>query len=410
MKNTNLSIWAMAGTLVLIGATFGVAEDWHQWRGVDRAGKIAGFTAPQDWPEELTQQWKVTVGTGDATPALVGDRLYVFARQGGDEVTLCLDAASGDEIWRDAYAALAVTGPAVRHSGPRSSPAVAEGKIVTLGVGGILSCLDAATGEVVWRKDEFPNAVPVFYTAMSPIIVDGMAIAHLGGADKGAIMALDLVTGEEKWKWDGDGPSYASPVLMTVQGTKQIVVPGEKGIVSLAVADGKLLWQIPSSSAGGRMSYSASTPIVDGQTVIYSGAGQGTKAAKIEKQGDDFAVIELWNNEELSSGFATPILKDGLLFGLSDRGNFFCINAETGESVWTDTNRSGRFGAILDAGSVILALPDSSELIAYEFSDKGYSELARIKVADTPTYTHPVIAGNRVYVKDDETVTMWTIE
>ena len=126
------------------------------------------------------------------------------------------------------------------------------------------------------------------------------------------------------------------------------------------------------------MSYSASTPIVDGQTVIYSGAGQGTKAAKIEKQGDDFAVIELWNNEELSSGFATPILRDGLLFGLSDRGNFFCINAETGESVWTDTNRSGRFGAILDAGSVILALPDSSELIAYEFSDKGYSELARI--------------------------------
>ena len=127
------------------------------------------------------QKWKTTVGAGDAAPALVGDKLYVFSRQGEEEVTSCLDAGSGKELWKDKYAAQVVSGAAARHPEPRSSPAVAEGKVVTLGVGGVLSCVDAATGKVVWRKDPFPKVVPMFYTSMSPIVVDGLAIAHLGG-------------------------------------------------------------------------------------------------------------------------------------------------------------------------------------------------------------------------------------
>ena len=109
--------------------------------------------------------------------------------------------------------------------------------------------------------------------------------------------------------------------------------------------------------------------------------------------------------------FNTPVLKDGLLFGLSDKGTFFCLDAKTGKTDWTDTTkRGGNFAAILDAGSVILAMPSTSELIAFKPSDKEYAELARIKVADTPTYAHPVIAGNRIFVKDQETVALWTME
>ena len=173
MTGANRSIGVMVGCVVLIGATRVVAQDWPQWRGPNRDGKVAGFTAPETWPEALAEKWKTTVGSGDATPALVGDKLYVFARQGDDEVTLCLDAGDGRKLWQDKYAAQAVTGAAARHPGPRSSPAVADGKVVTLGVGGVLSCLDAATGKVVWRKDPFPKVVPMFFTAMSPIIVDG---------------------------------------------------------------------------------------------------------------------------------------------------------------------------------------------------------------------------------------------
>ncbi|HUT61795.1 MAG TPA: PQQ-binding-like beta-propeller repeat protein [Phycisphaerae bacterium] len=410
MKNANRLIGAIVSCVILIGEGQVLAQDWPQWRGPNRDGKVTGFTAPQVWPKALTQKWKVTVGSGDSTPALVGDKLYVFARQGEDEVTLCLDANSGKELWRDKYAAQAVTGAARRHPGPRSSPAVADGKVVTLGVGGILSCLDAATSKVVWRKDEFPKVVPQFFTGMSPIIVDGMAIAHLGGQGNGAIMAFDLATGNQKWKWAGEGPAYASPALMTVEGVKQLVTLAEKSVVGVALADGKLLWQIP--FAPQRRAYSAATPIVDGQTVICTGAGRGTKAVKVEKQGDGFATKELWSNTEVATQFNTPVLKDGLLFGLTDRGNLFCVNAKTGKTAWTDKTQRGRggFAAILDAGSVILALPGNSELIAFKPVEKEYTELARIKVADTPTYAHPVIAGKRVFVKDQEALTMWTLE
>ena len=410
MKKTKIARFILMVCAILVSTAWISAQDWPQWRGSNRDGKVSGFIAPQKWPNELTQKWSTTVGLGDSTPALVGNKLYVFTRQEEEEVTLCLDANSGKELWRDKYKALVVTGPPSRHPGPRSSPSVADGKVVTLGVGGVLSCLDAATGKLLWRKDPFPKVVPQFFTAMSPIIVDGMAIAHLGGKGNGAIIAYDLADGTQKWQWDEEGPEYASPILMTVEGVKQIVTLTEKSIVGIGVADGKLLWRLPFVPE--RRAYNAATPIVDGQTVIYTGAGRGTKAVKIEKQTDGFSAKELWNNTEVATQFNTPVLKDGLLFGLSNRGNLFCINSQTGKTAWIDSTQRDRsgFASIVDVGSVIWALPSSSELIVIEPSDKEFIELARIKVSEKPIYAHPVIVGNRIFIKDEETFTMWTID
>lgn len=408
MKNRNRFVAAIVCCTILMSTSLVLAQDWPGWRGVNRDGKVSGFTAPATWPKELTQKWRTTVGLGDATPALVGDKLYVFTRQDSNETTLCLNAADGKEIWRDRYEAQQVPGAPGRHPGPRSSPAVAEGKVVTLGVGGILSCLDAATGKVLWRKNEFPDVVPKFWTAMSPIIVDGMCIAHLGGENNGAIIAYDLATGNQKWKWTGDGPAYSSPVLLTVEGTKQLVVQTEKNLVGVSPADGKLLWQV-ATAATGRF-YNSVTPIVDGQTLVYTGQGKGTRAVKIEKTADGFTAKELWTNDQLGTGFNTPVYKDGLLFGLSDKGNLFCMNAQTGQATWTDTVKYSNFGSIIDAGSCLLALSEKAELIVFKPDGKQYSEIAKYKVADTATYAYPVIAGNRVFVKDERSLTMWIVE
>jgi outer membrane protein assembly factor BamB len=243
---------------------------------------------------------------------------------------------------------------------------------------------------------------------MSPIVADGKCIAHLGGRGKGAVIAFDLATGDQKWKWEGDGPAYSSPVLMTVEGTKQVVVQTEKNLVGLAVADGKLLWQIPTPTQS--RFYNSATPIVDGQTVIYTGQGKGTRAVKIEKQGDGFAAKELWCNEELGTSYNTPVLKEGLLFGLSDRNNLFCIDAKTGQTAWEDSAKRENFGAVLDAGSVLLALPSNSELVAYKPDGKAFAEVAKYKVAETPVYAHPVLSGKRIFVKDQESLAMWAIE
>jgi outer membrane protein assembly factor BamB len=385
-----------------------VAEDWPQWRGPNRDGKVTGFKVPEKWPERLTQKWKVTVGVGDSTPALVGEKLYAFGRQDADEVIQCLDAATGKAVWENRYpAGRVVTGPAARHPGTRSSPAVADKKLCTLGVGGILSCLDAQSGKVLWRKqstDEYQGIPYNSDTAMSPLLHGGMCFVHVGGKTNGAMFAFDLASGSPKWKWAGDGPACSSPVIMTVGSTKQLVTLTANSVIGLSLADGKLLWQVPFEATQGNNT----TPVLDGPTMIYTGQGKGMFAVRIEGKGGDYAVATLWTNKQLGARFTTPVLKDGLLYGYN--GHLFCANAQTGATVWEDATNRGNSAALVDVGSVILALTVNSELAAFKPSDKEYLELARYKVADTETWAHPVVDGNRVFVRDRESVALWTIE
>lgn len=412
MKNATPTLSVLLGWM-LLNAGSALGQDWPQWRGPNRDAKAAGFTAPKSWPKELTEKWKITVGEGVATPALVGDKLYVFCRADGNEILRCLDAGTGKEIWQEKYPAQAPTRPGSGFKdefvGPRSSPTVADGKVVTYGVRGTLSCYDAASGKPIWRKDD-KGTIPQFFTSSSPIVVNGLCIIQLGGESKGAITAFDLANGDEKWKWSGDGNAYSSPVLLILDGSKVLVAETATKIVALGIADGKLLWETPFPKQG--RSYNACTPMVDGQTVVYSGSGgRGTKAVKIEKQGDALTAKELWSNKDNGCQFNTPVLKKGLVFGLSDRDALFCINAETGKTAWTVPNiGKGGYGSIVDAGPVLFALSPKSELIVFESSDKEFKQLAKYKVADSETYAYPVIAGNRVYVKGRETLTLWTIE
>jgi len=230
----------------------------------------------------------------------------------------------------------------------------------------------------------------------------GDVIQHTG--DTG----IDLADGTQKWKWAGDGATYASPVLMTVDGIKLIVAQTDKRMIALGAADGKLLWEVPFAPTG--MAYNAITPIADGQTLIYSGQKRGIKAVKFAKKGDGVAATELWSNPQLGSQFSTPVLENGLIFGLSDGGNFFCIDAKTGKTAWTDAVKRGGYGGILDAGSIILALTSKSELAVFQATDKAYTQVAQIKLSETPTYASPIASGKRVFVKDEDKLTMWSVE
>ncbi|MHB0956646.1 MAG: PQQ-binding-like beta-propeller repeat protein [Pirellulaceae bacterium] len=427
MKVRTVAVLCVAVACLL--TSWARAQDWPQWRGSNRDAKASGFVAPATWPEQLNEQWKVTVGDGVSTPAIVDDKIYVFTRQEAAEVIRCLDAATGKEIWQDRYETAGASGPAASFSGPRSSPAVAEGKVVTLGVQGILSCYEAATGKLLWRKEDLRGSIPRFATSSSPIIVRGLCIAQLGGSNEGAIIAYDLTTGDEKWKWTGDSPAYGSPVLMTVDNTDVIVTPTEQHMVAVSVADGKSLWQAPFSQ--GR--YNAATPIVDGQTIIY--AAQGTTAEKFSLTGDGIEAEMLWNNSDATVMFNSPVLSNGLIFGLTATNQVFCVRAQTGETAWTapltaaatpqptpepqrgpgKSRRGGRgggggYGSIVDAGSVLFALTPTGTLVVFEPNDKEFKQLASYKVAAAKTYAYPVIAGNRVLIKDEDSLTLWTLE
>jgi outer membrane protein assembly factor BamB len=409
MKKGNLMISVIMAALVLLSSLSSYSQDWPQWRGINRDGKVTGFKAPKTWPKELTQAWKITVGTGDATPALVNGKIYLSTRQGTDEVVLCLDAATGKEIWKNAYPAIAVTGAsAAQHPGPRSSPTVTGGKIVTLGASGILSCLDAANGKLLWRKENTTNAILKFFTGTSPLVTDGMCIVHLGKEGDGQVIAYDLNSGDEKWKWTGDGPAYSSPSVMTVDGKKLLILISEKNLMALGLSDGKLFWQIAVPVQ--QRFYNCVSPFIDGPTIVYSGQGTGSKAIKVEKLGDQLATKELWVNAEVGAKWNTPVLKDGFLFGFSDQKRIYCLNYSTGQTAWIDNTVNSDFSTIVDCGSVVIGLTSTDYLIVISPDGKEYKEVAKYKVAETPIYAFPVISGNNIYIKDFESLTLFKIQ
>lgn len=407
MKKTNLVRSAMMLALILISSLNSYSQDWPQWRGIGRDCKVTGFKAPASWPAELKQDWKVTVGFGDATPVLAGNRIYLNTRQGNDEVVLCLDAATGKELWKSQYPSTAVTGPAAAHPGPRSTPAVADGKVVTFGATAILSCLDAKTGAVIWRRENPNNTVPQFFTGMSPLIVDNLCIAHIGTKDNGEVIALDLKTGNEKWKWTGDGPAYASPSVMTIDGKKHLIVQTEKNLMALNLADGKQIWQIATPVQ--QRFYNCVSPYIDGQVIYFTGQGTGMKSIKVEKSGNEYVPKEIWSNPGVGAKWNTPVLKDGFLYGFTDQKRIYCLKASTGETAWIDNTVHSDFATLVDCGSVLIGLPSTANLIVFKPESSAYTEVAKYKVSETPVYSFPIVAGNKVYIKDAETLMMLSI-
>lgn len=407
-----LGLFSVVATAVAIlgSAADTRGGDWPQFRGANRDARATDFKAPKTWPKELKQSWKITVGDGVATPALVGDKLFVFSREGGAEVTRCLDAATNKEAWKDKYDAEYKGKGDQGFQGPRASPVVTDGKVITFGLNGTLSCLNAANGEKIWRVET--GAFPTFHTSSSPLVADKFVVVQVGSENNGGVTAYDLATGNEKWKWTDEGASYASPALMTVDGTKMVVAETASSVVGIGLTDGKTKWKTPFPLAKkGPGQYNASTPMVDGTTVIFSGIARGVKAIQIEKKGDEFTVKELWNNKDNSALYNTPVLRDGHLFGLANNDTLFCVDVKSGKTAWTSSITGSRgYGNIVDAGPVLLAITPQSKLIVFEPSAKEFTELANYKVADGQVHAYPIVSGNRIYVKDKTSLTLWTVE
>jgi len=238
--------------LLLISAISPVtsAQDFPQWRGANRDGVIASFTAPKIWPEHLKSKWKVTVGAGHASPLVVGNRVYQHSRQGENEIVSAFDLETGKTLWQDSYpVAYTMNSAATGHGkGPKSTPVASGGRLYTLGITGVFSCYDLAKGKLAWRKDfgqRFGEKAPDFGTAMSPMVDRGLVILHAGGDTKGGLVALDAATGNEKWAWTGDGPGYASPIVVEIAGKRQIVTQSRQNIIGIWADNGALLWKIP---------------------------------------------------------------------------------------------------------------------------------------------------------------------
>ncbi len=400
---------AAAASLIIVSGQSASRPDWPQWRGPNRNALIASFTPPTNWPEQLTERWKVDAGLGYATPILVGDRVYMFARQGETESMTALDAASGKQIWRTGYpASFTMNSGAARHGpGPKSTPAFSDGRLFAIGMTGIVTAFDAASGKVLWQKPGSSPA-PMFTThAFSPLVDRGVVIFHVGGHDQGALTAFDVKTGAVRWQWDGDGPGYGSPVVAEIDGTRQIVTLTQRKLVGIEAATGTLLWELPYTTPSVT---NAQTPNVLGNSVIFGDSGHPVQAFGISTKGGRWVADVAWENSDVRMELSNAVLIKDTLFGLSVRnaGQYFAVDAKTGTTLWTSPPRQTPQAAIVGAGDLLFSLEADGELVILRASTTAFEVLHRYRVSTTATWAPPVISGNRVIIKDVDTLSMWT--
>ena len=393
---------------VLVGSA--AAADWPGWRGAERDAVVEDFQPPRTWSAKVRRLWTVEVGEGHACPVVSQGKIYQFSRLNDLETISCFNF-SGGLVWRKKYPAPYTMSPVARGhgKGPKSTPIIEDGRICTLGISGILGCWSAEDGEMHWRHDfskQFQSTSPLYGAAMSPIAVEGLMVAHVGGHGDGALCGFDARTGDVRWSWSVEGPAYTSPIVTQLCGVEQLVTQSQDMSLGITAA-GKLLWSFPYKTP---YTQNIMTPVICEGLVIVSGRKSGVSAYRVTKAGSGMSTEQVWHNNDVSMYMSSPLLVGRRLYGFSEyrSGQLFRLDATTGKLAWRGPGRQGDNAALLKAGDVFLALTTEAELLFFRDDADEYSELARWRVADTPTWAHPVVLGRRVLIKDLNHLSMWT--
>lgn len=388
-----------------------ISQDWPQWRGHQRDGLLPGVGAPASWPKNLSLQWKTPVGGGYSSPVVFGAAVFVHSREGEEEVVRRIDLSSGKQIWRKSYTAPFKKNPYATKmgQGPFSTPLATPDRLYTFGVTANFTAWNAKTGDVIWRKDfskELDTSKLFTGSAVSPLLEDGAIIVHVGDDRGGRVVAFDTATGAERWSWKGDGPGYASPIVATLAGSRQLITLTDRSIVSLNPADGRLLWTLPFKD---EWNENIVTPIVYKDTIIFSGVRKSTFAVRPSSKAPPETV---WTNSDVSFYMSSPVVAGDHLYGLSSkkRGQFVCLDARTGKTVWTTEGRDANQASVQALGDQLVFLTDGGDLVVARRSPAKFEMITRYQVAESATWAHPVILNGRIVVKDETHLSSFGID
>lgn len=378
------------------------SRDYVQWRGQQRDGSASAFAEPKEWPAALTRRWKIDVGEGYGTPLIVGDVVYVFTRVEGQECVTALDASTGRQRWRTSYPApYTPSKPAEKHgASPKATPLYLEGRIFTLGISGIVTAFDARSGKQLWQSAASKQA-PFYGAAVSPLGSKDLVIVHPG--DYGPLTAFDTRSGAVRWT-AGPGGFFASPILVSLEQTPQVVSATQDVVIGVAL-DGRILWRFPFDGKNG-----STTPVLSNDTIIVN-SPERVIAFRPRLRDDVWSVETMWETKDVSTYLSTPVLVDGVLYGLStkQRGQFYAIDAKTGQVLWLGMPREADNTALVKAGRLLFLLNDDGELIVARANRKAFDPIARYTVADSATWAQPAISADRIFIKDVGSLTLWTL-
>lgn len=407
-------------------ATKSKAEDWPQWRGTARDGRWHEDRVVTSLPEgELPLLWKVPIGPGYSGPVVSDGRVYVTDKQDGDptsERVLCFDEDNGKLLWEYAYP---VTYTISYTAGPRASVTVQNGVAYALGAMGNLIAFDAKDGRLLWQRDlngDYSIKMPIWGISASPILVENILIAAIGGSNGASVIGLDVATGEERWRALDDRAQYSAPVTIEQVGKVVVVVWTGDNLVGLSPDRGKVYWKIPFTPR--KMPIGVPTPVVDGDRIYLSSFYDGSLMVRAPK--DSLTATVLWQavgkdekkTEALHSMIGTPMIKDGYIYGVDSYGQFRCLEAATGTRVWEDltlTNQE-RWGTIhmVDRGEQTWLFNELGELIVGKLSPTGFAIDGRSKLIEPTTiqlsrrngrgvcWSHPAFANRKVFARSDD--------
>ena len=381
------------------------AAEWPQWRGPSRNAVLTAADVPAVWPEKFTEAWRVEIGEGYASPVMAGNRIYVHSRRDPSEVVTAVESATGKVVWQQRYdAAFTKNQYAVRMAkGPNATPLVAGGRLFTLGVTGLLTAWDAASGAHIWRKDysaQIDTSKLFCGTSASPLLAGGLLIVQTGSdVHGGRLAALDPATGTSKWEWKGPGPGYASPTLIDVAGTTQIVTMTNSSVVGLDARTGAGLWSIPFPD---EWHENIVTPLWTGSELVVAGVRQGTQAYRLAPAKGAWQATPLWKNADITMYMSSPVFGDGVIYGLGSKrkGQFVALDPKTGAVKWTTEGREGDHASVLLAPSHVLFLTSTGVLVVAKRNPGAFELVKKYDVATSETWALPIFLGNELVIRE----------
>jgi outer membrane protein assembly factor BamB len=394
---------ALLAAIVACGSVV-AAQEWNQWRGPARNGTVSAASTPK-WPASWKRAWRVDVGEGYSSPVISGGRAFVHSRRDPDELVTAIDLATGKVAWQSKYPApFNKNQYATRMAkGPFATPLAIGDRVFTLGGTAVLSAWNARTGALAWRKD-YSASVDMSKlftgTAASPLADGGSVIVQVGSDVKGGrVIALDPATGTERWTWTGKGPGYASPAVVTIGGVKQIVTMTNGSIEGIDARTGAAFWSTPFPD---EFHENIVTPVWTGTHLIASTSAAGLRAFTVRLVAGKWQAAEAWKNPEAAMYMSTPVLADGILYGLSNkkRGQIVAVDAATGALKWATEGRAADQASILLTPSHVLVLTTAGELVLVRRSPAKYDEERRYTVADSATWAVPVLLPDGLIVRD----------
>ena len=395
---------------MLAAASASFAQDWSQWRGPSRDGQLSATAVPKAWPTSVKEAWRVAVGEGYSSPVVSGRRVFVHSRRDPEEVVTAVDLDTGKVLWEQKYQApFAKNQYAVRMAkGPNSTPLVVKDLVYSLGVTGVLSAWRVNDGSLAWRKDysaSVDTSKLFCGTAMSPLLDGGSIIVQVGSdVHGGRIMALDPVTGNERWTWKGPGPGYASPIVITTAGVRQIVTMTNQSIVGVDASTGASLWSVAFPD---EWHENIITPVWTGSHLIVSGVRQGTQAFALSNANGKWQATQAWKNAEVTMYMSPPVVADGALYGLSNKrkGQFVALDLKTGVTKWATEGREGEHASVLVAPNHVLFLTNAGDLVVAKRDASTFTEERRLELSAGETWAAPVFIEGGVVLRDAQGLT-----